>query len=182
MGKSSKPRKPGARPSVDKLLAKARAEKRGVMAAKNVRINRANNLPLGHPVNAHKLHLTFAPIEQMLDENERTGAMMFDGDGVAVLWIQTDNCYTPIVTGLLEMSHAFQLVGRALTWGEQPPGLRAFALKLGREEVLDQHDIADARETLAWMRKRISGVTPSRWSDTLLGAQAAEARAERLAA
>jgi hypothetical protein len=176
MGKSAKPRKPGARPNVAAVLAKARNARSQVIAKKNARTARANNLPLGHPVNAHKLHKTFAPIEQMLAENEKTGSMMFDADGVAVLWVQDEQCWTPIVTGLLEMCHAFQLVGQALAWGAQPPGLRAFSLKLGREEVLGQHDIADARVTVGWMRQRIAGVTPSKWADTLAEAQAIEAR------
>jgi hypothetical protein len=154
----------GTEKRVLQLAARGIVERHKRGLAMNAREVRAYNLPLGHPMNRTVMEQTFGPLERFLDENERTGSMMFDDEGVALLWVPSENCWTPVVTGALEMCHYWDCVARALAWGDQPQGLRAFALKLGRGEKLDKSDLDDARLTLKWMRERIATISRAKWA------------------
>jgi len=162
-GNSKAKRKPYKAQTIGALLEKARADRSKRYATINGNVNKRNALPLGHPSNAHKIAKTFKPIEDMLNEQEHMGSLMHDDEGIAVMRIEGEQTWAPVTVSLMDICHAFDVAARALVWGEQPPGLLAFALKLANEGKLNSDDVADARATIAWMRLRIASVSSDRW-------------------
>jgi hypothetical protein len=135
------------------------------IAKLNQRIQKKNDLPLGHPLNKHKIDKTFKPLEQVMVDQEEGRGMLADADGRLVIYDEDDQEFVPFVPGILHMCHLYDKIGGALTWSRQPPGLRAFTLKLGRGEKVNQLDVDDARATINWMRDRIATVSPRRWTE-----------------
>lgn len=124
---------------------------------------RLTKLPLGHPMNVHVLDWTFSPVGKMLDEHEKTGTHLFSEDGTAVMWVERDQCYTPIVEACFELHRQFEYTAFERDWGDVPPGLMGYGSKLLRGVLLDAQDIADARATVKWMRDRLAGITCYDW-------------------
>lgn len=131
---------------------------------RNLRLTR---LPLGHPTNRHVLDWTFGPLHKMFDEHERTGTHLFDDDGMAVMWVERDQCYTPIVEGCIQLHRQFEYTAAERGWGDVPPGLLAYGAKLARGVRLDMQDLADARETVKWMRDQLSEITCWDWYNSM---------------
>jgi hypothetical protein len=163
-GNKKRKRKSGPRQDFQLKQEKARADRVRRKAKKVARIERANQLPLGHPLNRHRIEQVFMPIERLLDEQESTGSMLFDEDGNAVMR-DADGDWFPFVPATLQMTHLYDLMARSLTWSAQPPGLRAYALKLSAKLPITQQDIEDARVTIAWMRSHIATVSPAKWTE-----------------
>jgi hypothetical protein len=161
---NKKPRK-AKQKNVGALLNKAHGQRLRRYQKLNDRIRLKNNLPLAHPLNAWKLDKTFKPLLKVLDEHDATGTMLVDEEGKPVMWDEDDQDYMYLIPGVLHMCHVFELVGSALVWGKQPPGLNALALKLGRGEKLSAGDTDDARATIAWMRERLGKVSAVEWSE-----------------
>lgn len=135
---------------------------------------RLSSLPMGHPTNEYVLDWTFSPIFKMLDDNEATGTHMVGEDGVALLWVEREQCYTPIVDACFEMHEQFEFAARIHGWGEMPSGLLAYGAKLARGATLDQDDIKDARMATQWMRDKLATITCFDWVAAMSKMQAEE--------
>lgn len=132
---------------------------------KNERIDRLNNLPMSHPVNAARLNV-FGAIDKMIDDEEATGTLMYSEEGKAVMWEDRMHDFVEVVSSLLAVTHLMQFIARKYTLGDNmPTGLTAFALKVDRGEKLNDQDRADAREACAWIRSRIAMITPVQWKE-----------------
>lgn len=168
MPKSKKPRKSskGMSESVERLAQRMEsglAERRKRKLAQRERNLRLSKLPMGHPFNRYVLDITFAPLEKMFADQERTGGHMFDDAGRALMWVELDQCYTPIVEACFEMHAQFEFTAGEYGWGDVPPGLLAYGMKLMRGVTMDAQDIADARATVAWMREKLSTINCFEW-------------------
>jgi hypothetical protein len=138
---------------------------------RNLRLTR---LPLGHPTNRHVLDWTFGPLDRMFAEHEKTGGHLFSDDGVAVMWVERDQCYTPIVEACMQLHQQFEYTAAERGWGDVPPGLLAYGAKLARGVLLDMQDLADARETVQWMRDHLSEITCWDWYNSMNRMEAEE--------
>lgn len=143
---------------------------------------RLTKLPLGHPTNQHVLDWTFGPLYKMFDEHERTGTHMFTDDGQAVMRVERDQCYTPIVEACIELHRQFEYTAEERGWGDVPPGLLAYGAKLARGARLDMQDLADARATVQWMRDRLSEITCWDWYNSMERMEAQERTQQEQAA
>lgn len=137
-----------------------RRKRKGAVMQRNMRLS---NLPMGHPTNAHVLSWTFSPIFKMLDDNEKTGTHMVGDDGVAVMWVERDQCYTGIVEACFELHDQFSATAHDHGWGDVPPGLLSYGALLARGAVLTVQDIADARAAVQWMRNHLAQITCFDW-------------------
>lgn len=146
-------------------LARNKVERMRRYERLNETVHQRNNLPLGHPLNQHKIDKTFKPLEQVFVDQEQGKGMLADEQGNLVIYDEDDQEFVPFVPGILHMCHLYDMIGGALTWDRQPPGLRAFVLKLARDEKVNQQDVDDARVTVKWMRDRIATVTPTKWTE-----------------
>lgn len=156
--------KPGTNAHLFDGLARAEKARIARYGQMNEKVRRLNNTPMGDPVNQHKIDKTFAPLERVLAEQERTGTNLVDDDGDVVMWDHEEG-WVKIVPGILHMCFVFEHVARALVWPPMPPGLRVYALGLQIGRTIDQDDIAKSRETIAWMRKHIATLTPAKWTE-----------------
>lgn len=143
---------------------------------------RLTKLPLGHPMNVHVLDWTFSPVDKMLDDHERTGTHMFTDDGQAVMWVERDQCYTPIVDACFELHRQFEYTAAEREWGDVPPGLMGYGAKLARGVMLDAQDIQDARATVKWMRDRLADITCWDWMGSMNRMEAQDKAQAELAA
>lgn len=141
-----------------------RQQRKDAMRARN---HRLTLLPMGHPANKYVLDLTFGPLYKMFDEHERTGTHMFAENGIAVMWVERDQCYTPIVEACVQMSEQFEFTAGELDWGTVPPGLIAYGMKLAAGIRLNASDLADARAAVQWMRDRLSGINCYVWYESM---------------
>lgn len=173
----SRKKKVGSVTDVHRVAANARNMRRKIVTKKNERKDRLNDLPIGHPMNAYKLDQVFGIVDRVLEQQEKDGSLFFVED-MAVAYEQRAKHYFPIVTSFLDMLHAVESVSKAHALGTPPPGLLALTLKLGRSELLNEQDVADAKETVKWMREKIGRITPNQWLEALTAAQENEARRE----
>lgn len=128
---------------------------------------RLSQLPMGHPANKYVLDLTFGPLYKMFDDHDATGTHMFTAGGQAVLWVERDQCYTPIVDACFELHDQFQYTAAELGWGDVPAGLLGYGVKLARGELISTEDQADARATVQWMRDRLSEISCITWAESM---------------
>lgn len=165
-GNSKARRKPGKVHPIDVMLAKAKRSREQRIATKNARLRHIDSLPLGHPMNAGRVDKVFRPLERVLDEQEKSGTMLFDQDGNALMWDEIDQDFMLLVPGLVRLCAIFDWVGDERGWERQPPGLRALAYKLADKRPLDQDaDVIDARASVAWMRDKVATISPADWTD-----------------
>lgn len=144
---------------MDHGLAERQRRKDSVLA----RNHRLTLLPMGHPANRHVLDLTFGPLYKMFDDSEKTGTHLFDESGIAVMWVERDQCYTPIVEACVQLTSQFEFTAGELGWGAVPAGLLAYGMKLAAGQILTDADLADARAAVQWMRDRLAGITCYDW-------------------
>lgn len=142
----------------------ARVEKNAAVRERNMRLSQ---LPMGHPSNAYVIDMTFSPFDKMFDDQEKTGTHMFGDDGIAVMWVEREKCYTPIVEACFEIHAQFEFTGDECGWGDVPSGLLAYGAKLARGELITLQDTADARETVKWMRDRLAGISCIVWANSM---------------
>lgn len=140
------------------------AERRKRNLATHERNVRLSQLPMGHPTNAYVLDLTFSPIEKMFDDHDKTGTHMFTSEGQAVLWVERDGVYTPVVDACFEMTEQFEFTANELGWGDVPPGLMAYGVKLAAGLTISAEDQEAARATVKWMRARLSEISCLTWA------------------
>lgn len=131
---------------------------------KNERIERLNNLPMNHPMNASRLNV-FGAIDKMIDEEEATGTLMFSDEGKAVMWEDRMHDFVEVVSSLLAVTHLMQFICRKYTLGTIPNGLTAFALKVDRGDRINEQDRIDARATCAAIREKLGRITPVQWKE-----------------
>jgi hypothetical protein len=160
-------RKPGKAPDINHVVQTAYNQRIKKVRAMNKRIHKRNDLPMGHPVNQHKIDGTFVPFERWLKEQEDTGTMLVDDEGRPVIRDPDDEVFVHVAPQLMNMAHVFDMLVKIYTFDKQPPGVRALAMKLIHDLPLDQSDVDDARTAFNWMRKTVAKVTPSQWSDTI---------------
>lgn len=141
-----------------------RRKKNMAVRERNIRLSK---LPMGHPANAYVLDLTFGPLYKMFDDQEKTGSHFF-AEGQAVMWVERDQCYTPVVDACFELTQQFQFTADELQWGDVPPGLMAYGAKLARGERILLADTADARATVQWMRDQLAGISCITWAASML--------------
>lgn len=159
-------------------LVERRKRKAEVLA----RNQRLALLPMGHPANAYVLDLTFGPLYKMFDDHDATGSHMFMPDGRAVMWVERDQCYTPIVDACFELSQQFEFTAGELGWGDVPPGLMGYGAKLARGARINAEDQADARATVQWMRDRLSEINCITWAASMKKMEAQQAAQQQEAA
>lgn len=182
-GNSKKRRKPG-RPAAtdrDQVLAKAKGERAKLHAKLMERNRRLSLLPMGHPANAYVLDWTFGPLYKMFDDQERTGTHLFGDDGVAVLWVERDQCYTPVVEACMQLHEQFEFTAAELGWGEVPPGLLSYGVKLAAGLLLSSEDQQAARATVAWMREKLEGISCIDWAQSMIKMEAIERQKKQAA-
>jgi hypothetical protein len=138
-----------------------RKKRRIAQRERNLRLA---HLPIGHPANAYVLDWTFAPFDQLFAEQERTGSNLFDECGNAVMWVEREHVHTSVVDACFGITDQFAFAAGELGWGEVPPGMMAYALKLARAEPCTLQDIADARATVDWMRAKLATITCFDWT------------------
>lgn len=141
-----------------------RRKRKDAIRARNVRLSL---LPMGHPANAYILDMTFDPIYKMFDEFEKTGGHLFDPDGMAVMWVERDGCFTPLVDACFELHAQFEFTAAERDWGDVPPGLMAYGAKIARGERISEDDQRDARATVDWMREQLRGINCYDWSHSM---------------
>lgn len=164
MPKNKKPRKAKAK-TIGAMLDQANRQRQQRYGLLNERIRLKNNIPLGHPLNAWKLDKTFKPLHMVLDEQDRLGSILCEEQGRPLMRDEDDQEFMLLVPGVVHMCSVFDYVAAALVWGKQPPGLRAYVLKLANELPIVAGDTDDARATIAWMRDRIGKMTPTQWDE-----------------
>lgn len=164
MPNNKKPRKPAPK-SITAIVAKGARQRMQRYGLLNERIRLKNNLPLSHPLNVWKLDKTFKPLNVVLDEQDKLGSILCDEEGRPLMRDEDDQDFMLLVPGVVHMCHVFDLIAAARVWGKQPPGLRAWVLKVDRKERDTPQDRDDARETIGWMRDRIGKMTPIQWSE-----------------
>lgn len=164
MPKSKKPRK-SAPKSITAIVAKGTRQRLQRYSLLNERIRLKNNSPLNHPINAWKLDKTFKPLHMVLDEQDRLGSILCDEEGRPLMRDEDDQDFMLLVPGVVHMCSLFDYVAAARVWGKQPPGLRAYVLKLANDLPIVPGDTDDARTTIAWMRDRIGKMTPIEWDE-----------------
>lgn len=143
-------------------LGRGLVERNRRIMKKNERIDRLNNLPLSHPMNESRLNV-FVAIDKMIDDEERTGGLLFSEEGKAVMWEERMQEWVEVVSSLIAVSHFMTFVCRRYTLGTLPNGLTAFALKVDRVEPINDADRADARATCAWIRGALGKISPVQW-------------------
>lgn len=168
-GNSKKKRKPapkgiGTHDRMVERMNTGLVERQKRIIAKNERIERLNNLPLSHPMNASRLSV-FVAIDKMLDDEERTGTLLFTPEGKAVMWEERMRDYVEVVSSLLAVTHLMQFIARKYTLGTVPNGLTAFALKVDRGDRINDQDRSDARATCAVIREKLGRITPTQWKE-----------------
>jgi hypothetical protein len=161
---NKKPRKAKAK-TIGAMLDQANKQKRQRYAQLNDRIKLKNNLPLAHPLNSWKLDKTFKPLHVVLDEQDRLGSILCDEEGRPLMRDEDDQDFMLLVPGVVHMCAVFDLIAAARVWGRQPPGLRAYVLKLANDLPIVEGDTSDARAAIGWMRARIGSMTPVQWSE-----------------
>lgn len=161
---NKKPRK-AAPKSITAIVANGARQRMQRYGQLNDRIRLKNNLPLAHPLNVWKLDKTFKPLHMVLDEQDRLGSILCDEEGRPLMRDEDDQDFMLLVPGVVHMCHVFDLIAAARVWGKQPPGLRAYVLKLANDLPIVAGDTDDSRATIAWMRDRIGKMTPVQWSD-----------------
>lgn len=140
-------------------------ERRKRVQQKNARIDRLNNLPMAHPVNASRLDV-FGAIDKMIDDEEATGTLLFSDEGKAVMWEDRMHDWVEVVSSLIAVTHLMQFIVRKYTLGGTvPQGLTAFALKVDRGEPINETDRADARAASAWVRDKLGMISPAQWQE-----------------
>lgn len=96
-------------------LAQKKGERHKRYQAKNQRIQMKNNLPLGHPLNKHKIDKTFNPLEQVLIDQEQGRGMLADEDGQLLIYDPDDQDFVPFIPGMLHMCYVYDKLAEALT-------------------------------------------------------------------
>lgn len=139
-------------------------ERQKRIVKKNERIERLNNLPLSHPMNASRLDV-FVAIDKMIDDEERTGGLLFSDEGKAVMWEERMKDWVEVVSSLLAVSHLMQFICNKYTLGAIPNGLNAFALKVDRGDKITEQDRQDARATCAVIREKLGRISPMQWKE-----------------
>jgi hypothetical protein len=156
-------------------------ERQKRIIAKNERIERLNNLPMAHPVNASRLNV-FGAIDKMIDEEEATGTLLYSDEGKAVMWEDRMHDFVEVVSSLLAVTHLMQFICKKYALGTVPYGLIAFALKVDRGEKLTDADREDARATCNIIREKLGRITPEQWKEAHEDYEEIERReAERVA-
>jgi hypothetical protein len=175
-GNSKKRRKPGrpAATDIHQVVAKAKGARAGLHKKLMARNQRLAELPMGHPANAYVLDWTFGPLYKMFDDQEKTGTHLFDADGMAVLWVERDQCYTPVVEACMQLHEQFEFTAAERGWGAVPPGLLSYGVKLAAGLLLDAEDQQAARATVAWMREKLEGISCIDWAQSMLRMEALE--------
>ena len=138
----------------------------------NAKVDRLGQLKLGHEENAHKLDLTFSPLEQWLDTVEKTAEIDVLSNGLAIF--QPDpksGDYYPVAEALEGVCETYQLIAIDQKIPDQTSGLMQLAKKIGVGMMLFASDMSCARETIKWMRAIAAEMTPNQFSNYSLTVQ-----------
>lgn len=132
----------------------------------NRNADRLNTLPLGHPDNVEKIGKTFGPIERWMRTMQKTGDIdVMEDSGLAVFQPEPGEDWYPIVESFLAMCDTYELIALEQGIEDGTSGIRALARKINASELVDQHDIAAARQAVEWMKEVTKPLTPSQFSD-----------------
>lgn len=128
-------------------------------------IQRLNNLPLGHPDNAHKLDQVFSPIERWLDNLDKTSE--YDVlDRVAVIkpdW--SENEFYPLHEAFHAVCDTYELIANEKGIEDRSSPLRKVGNKIHYNSPIMASEIHAARATLSWMKVITEPLTPVEFSD-----------------
>jgi hypothetical protein len=136
----------------------------------NREIERLNHLPIGHPENAHKIGLTFDPIEGWLRELLATGGEMevlVGGRhaGVAIFKPRSEDEWYPIAESFRAVYDTFELIATEFGVEDRGQALLRLANKIEADMPLEARDVDRALEAIAWMKDLVKPLTPARFSD-----------------
>jgi hypothetical protein len=165
MAGNKKPRRKTGRRKHTATKAEHHAAREQARVRHNMMIGLANDLPLGHEANRHKIEEVMTPLTAYLDELESTGDAPIDEEGRIIFWSDIDNDWILMGDAILSMCMMLDLVSHQFTWEAIPTGLRHLGSKIQLGEELDQHDTAAARAAIAWISDHIAEVTPNQWGE-----------------
>ncbi|WP_157407082.1 hypothetical protein [Janthinobacterium sp. CG3] len=135
------------------------------------RIDRINNLPMGHPENAHKFGITFGPIQAWMDAMESSGEI--DRlQGMAVMSLEDDpELLIPVVGSFLSMCDIYELIAADAGVPDETAGLRRLAKMIDVHMPVFRRDLEAARATTEWMAGITRTLTPQQFSDFSVAVQ-----------
>lgn len=136
----------------------------------NERAERLNNLPIGHPDNAHKIGLTFDPIDQWiveLLENNGEYEVLASGKeaGTAIFKPRTEDEWYPIAESFRAVYDTFALIAEDQKIEDKGKPLLFLANKIDYDMPLEEKDIHAARSSIEWMKEVVKPFTPLQFSE-----------------
>ncbi|VWB07742.1 hypothetical protein [Burkholderia lata] len=99
-----------------------------------------------------KIHAVFEPIESILDEMEQQGTVSVDQDDAPIFSELAHNDVYEFVPALGGLIDAFDLHAERHGLPVVTDALKHLCVKLEKSEMLDQHDMAAARRSIAAMK------------------------------
>jgi len=136
----------------------------------NERAERLNNLPIGHPDNAHKIGLTFDPIDAWIVELLESGGeyeVLASGKnaGTAIFKPRTEDEWYPIAESFRAVYDTFELIAEDQKIENKGKGLLFLANKIDYDMPLEEKDIHAARASIEWMKEVVKPFTPLQFSE-----------------
>lgn len=123
-------------------------------------IARANNLPLGHPVNLKKLETVFAHFENVFNLLENNEDIFVDAQSEPVS-IVSDGTWFKIRPNFTHMCDAFENISKDIAVKNEFIAIRQLIAILGSDEEIMESLIRAAREEIIIMRNLASVLTPN---------------------
>lgn len=125
-----------------------------------------NALPLGHELHAGKIDSVFVPLETAFAEGRDTGAFHVDERGKPCVFDTVDNEWKDLCEATSNLLWVFALLCHQMKWPDElPQGLGQLVRRMDYGMPVFTADFGPAFETLAWMRAKITTVTPNQWSE-----------------
>lgn len=101
-----------------------------------------------------KIHAVFEPVEVILDEIEQSGMVSVTEDGTPIFSELAHNDVYEFVPSLCGLIDAFDLHAERNSLPVVTDGLKLVCVKLDKGEMLDQYDLAGARQSIAALKKQ----------------------------
>jgi hypothetical protein len=99
-----------------------------------------------------KIHAVFEPVEAILDEIEHSGMVSVTEDGKPIFSELAHNDVYEFVPSLCGLIDAFDLHAERNSLPIVTDALKLVCVKLDKEQMLDQYDLAGARQSIAALK------------------------------
>lgn len=101
-----------------------------------------------------KIHAVFEPVEAILDEIEQSGMVSVTEEGKPIFSELAHNDVYEFVPSLSGLIDAFDLHAERNALSIVTGPLKRVCVKLDKGEMLDQHDMAGARQSIAALKRQ----------------------------